>query len=159
MTLGKRILKSRTLRRQSREKLARSIDMSSRTIERWENDETEPSAGDLAILARVLKVGEEWLRTGEGEMFATYQAGHLAPAGESRNPTPTHHTQTTSQTGGDMTYDPSWVVPMVMSAHVAIMNSSDLEKARLLKESGRRFRVRLVIEEEEKPHEHNTRRP
>lgn len=46
-----------------------------------------------------------------------------------------------------MTYDPSWVVPMLLSAHVAKMHSSDLERARRMKEAGLRFIVRLVVEE------------
>lgn len=56
-----------------------------------------------------------------------------------------------------MTYDPAWVVPMLLSAHIAILHASDLERARVMKEAGRRFRVRLVVEEEDKPPEQPAR--
>jgi hypothetical protein len=78
----------------------------------------------------------------------------LSPARSTvQNPTPTHHDLITSRSEGDMTYDPSWVVPILLSAHIAMMHRDDLEKARTMKEAGRRFRVRLVVEEEDKPPE------
>ena len=48
-----------------------------------------------------------------------------------------------------MTYDPGWDVPILLSAYVAIMHRDDLERARIMNEAGRRFRVRLVVEEED----------
>lgn len=153
MTLGGRILKARKMARQSREKLSRSIDMSSRTIERWENGDTEPNAGDLAILARVLEVSEHWLRTGEGDMFSAADTG-LAPAGGDidQNPTPAHQT-IISNRGGDMYYNPSWAMPMILDAQKVILNASDLERARVMQEAGKPFLVRIVVVEEDKPPE------
>lgn len=55
----------------------------------------------------------------------------------------------TQNTEEDMTYDPSWVVPMLLSAYAAVMNRDDLERARLFKETGKRFRVRLTVEEDD----------
>ena len=77
---------------------------------------------------------------------SAYDTG-LSPG--QRDTTPAYQTTATSNQEGDMTYDPGWVVPILLSAYVAIMHRDDLERARIMKEAGRRFRVRLVVEEED----------
>jgi transcriptional regulator with XRE-family HTH domain len=133
--------------------LAVFLGVSPGTIGNWEKNRSTPVEDALSTIARKMGVGEEWLRTGEGEMFSAHDTG-LSPARSTvQNPTPTHHDLITSRSEGDMTYDPSWVVPILLSAHIAMMHRDDLEKARTMKEAGRRFRVRLVVEEEDKPPE------
>jgi len=133
----------------SQTSFAQRIGKSPGTISNWEREEVEPEDGTDLLLADRAGVSLRWLRTGEGEMFTAYDTG-LSPLGATmQTTTPTHHSHTTSTTGGDMIYDPSWVVPMLLSAHIAIMHSSDLEKARRMKEAGRRFAVRLVVEEQD----------
>lgn len=49
----------------SRKTLGTAVGRSSRTIQRWEADETQPSATDLVHLAQVLGCRQAWLETGE----------------------------------------------------------------------------------------------
>ena len=123
------------------------LDISTGTVGNWEKGRFLPIDDVLPAIARKMGVSEQWLRTGEGEMFSAYDTGLSGAGATMQTTTPTHHGQTTSTTGGDMTYDPSWVVPMLLSAHVAKMHSNDLERARRMKEAGLRFIVRLVVEE------------
>lgn len=130
----------------SQTSFAQRIGKSPGTISNWEREEVEPEDGTDLLLADRAGVSLRWLRTGEGEMFSAYDIGMSPGSGTMKNTTPINST-ITSTTGGDMTYDPSWVVPMLLSAHVAKMHSSDLERARRMKEAGLRFIVRLVVEE------------
>ena len=130
----------------SQTSFAQRIGKSPGTISNWEREEVEPEDGTDLLLADRAGVSLQWLRTGEGEMFSAYDTG-LSPG--QRDTTPAYQTTATSNQEGDMTYDPGWVVPILLSAYVAIMHRDDLERARIMKEAGRRFRVRLVVEEED----------
>ena len=66
--LGKRVRQARG--RLSRNRLGNQLGRTGRTVERWENDQTLPSEGDLLLLAQVLGVRIEWIKTGEGPMQA-----------------------------------------------------------------------------------------
>lgn len=129
---------------------AQRIGKSPGTISNWEREEVEPEDGTDLLLSDRAGVSLRWLRTGEGEMFSPYDATLSPGRGIIENTTPTRQ-PITSKHEGDMTYDPSWGVPILLSAHAAMMHKDDLEKARTMKEAGRRFRVRLVVEEEDKP--------
>ena len=162
--IAQRILFARKKARMSREKVAQGLDMSSRTVERWEKGDTQPGEEEMELLCAVLGVSVGWLLTGEGEMLV----GNLPRREYVTEKTPTHETSKsrigtpgsgmynpesvriiTQNTEEDMTYDPSLVVPMLLSAYAAVMNRDDLERARLFKETGKRFRVRLTVEEDD----------
>ena len=158
--IAQRILFARKKARMSREKVAQGLDMSSRTVERWEKGDTQPGEEEMELLCAVLGVGVDWLLTGEGEMLV----GNLprreyvtekTPTGESAKPrigTPGVVGYTagsvitiTIDPGEDMTYPTSWAVPILTSAESVVMNLNDFERARQLYENGKGFKVRLTV--------------
>lgn len=66
-TFGDRLADARLALGLSAEELARSIGVKAATLEKWENDTSEPAAGRLSHLAELLNVSLRWLMTGEGE--------------------------------------------------------------------------------------------
>jgi transcriptional regulator with XRE-family HTH domain len=62
-----RIRQVRELRGLSQEALARRVDLSSKSVARFEGGQTEPSIATLRLLAESLGVSPAWLLTGEGQ--------------------------------------------------------------------------------------------
>ena len=65
-TFGDRLVAARTARNLTTKALARQLGVSSKSIEKWENDISEPRANKLQMLSGVLNVSIPWLLTGEG---------------------------------------------------------------------------------------------
>ena len=148
-----------------RHELAALLGMHYETIGRYIRDNNLPrKLVDQEKMASALGVRLVWLRTGQGEMRGggdpiTYLGQGNSPIGASSNPTiATGATRGYNPDGvriinhdpsEDMTYDPAWVVPILLSAYHAVMHRDDLEKAREMKEQGKRFRVRLIVEQDD----------
>ena len=66
-TFGDRIVAAREGLGLSAKDLAQRMGIARKTLERWENDQSEPRANKLQMLAGVLNVSMIWLMTGEGE--------------------------------------------------------------------------------------------
>lgn len=65
-----RIKAARKAKRMTQEALANSLNLSRIFIAKLESGEKEPSARTVSDIARVTGVNEDWLRTGEGDMYA-----------------------------------------------------------------------------------------
>ena len=68
-TFGDRLVAARTARNLTVKALARQLGVSSKSIDKWENDISEPRANKLQMLSGVLNVSIPWLLTGEGSEF------------------------------------------------------------------------------------------
>ena len=66
-TFGDRIVAARQELGLSSKELAERMGIGRETLERWENDQSEPRANKLQMLAGVLNVSMIWLMTGEGD--------------------------------------------------------------------------------------------
>ena len=66
MKIGHRIKESRELKGLSQSELALRVGVSQPTISDWENGKTEPTVGNMCILAVELDVCFEWIATGRG---------------------------------------------------------------------------------------------
>lgn len=64
-TLGARIAQAREHTGLSTAQLARRLGVKSRTLAKWERDETEPRANRLVMLAQLLGVAPAWLFEGQ----------------------------------------------------------------------------------------------
>ena len=94
MTLQERLRQTRG--KQSREKFARPLGISAKTVERWEKGETVPGDRDLLLMAERTGVRYEWLSTGEGPMqdessVINETAATSADAGGERSVTTTRY--------------------------------------------------------------------
>lgn len=69
MTLGERIKKLRKALDLTQQEFANKIGSKRNTIATYEMGRTEPSAAVNSLICREFSVSEEWLRTGNGEMF------------------------------------------------------------------------------------------
>ena len=68
-TFGDRLVAARTAHNLSAKALARQLGVATKTIDKWENDISEPRANKLQMLSGVLNVSIPWLLTGEnGEL-------------------------------------------------------------------------------------------
>jgi len=65
-TFGDRVAVAREAQGLSRKTLSRKLGISSKTLDAWEHDMSEPRANKLQMLAGVLNVSIPWLLTGEG---------------------------------------------------------------------------------------------
>lgn len=84
-TLAERILAARG--GEAREKLAPRIDKSAGAIRNWEKGYNEPSEGDLMLLAMATGTNYQWLRTGEGDMYAPKgDVGEIPTRGADNSP-------------------------------------------------------------------------
>lgn len=143
---------------------ALKIGSSDSTISNWETGKTTPSRGTLRRIAEICGVSFAWLRDGEGEMLVGNPPSRIQATDETTTHQSSKPRMDAAGVGGynagsvrtitidpseDMTYDPSWVVPILLSAYHAVMHRDDLERARELKEQGKRFRVRLVVEQDD----------
>lgn len=66
-TFGDRLAAARDACGLDQKTLAQKLGVGLRTIEKWENDLTEPRANKLQMLSGVTNVSIRWLLTGEGE--------------------------------------------------------------------------------------------
>lgn len=68
-TFGDRLVAARTAHNLSSKALARQLGVATKTIDKWENDMSEPRANKLQMLSGVLNVSIPWLLTGENGDF------------------------------------------------------------------------------------------
>ena len=68
-TFGDRVAAAREIRQLTPKTLARHLGVAAKTVEKWENDISEPRANKLQMLSGVLNVSIPWLLTGEGPSF------------------------------------------------------------------------------------------
>lgn len=78
--IGERIKKVRKALDLTQQEFADSIGSKRNTIATYEMGRTSPSAAVFSLICQKFNVSEQWLRTGEGEMF-----NQLAPADELSN--------------------------------------------------------------------------
>ena len=69
MTIGERIKKVRRSNDMTQQEFADRIGSKRNTVATYEMGRSTPSAAVLSLISREFNVSEEWLRTGEGEMF------------------------------------------------------------------------------------------
>lgn len=69
MSIGNRLKRLRKELDLTQEAFASRIGSVQNTITGYENDRRNPSAPVISLICREFNVNEEWLRTGEGEMF------------------------------------------------------------------------------------------
>lgn len=69
MTLGERIKKVRKALDLTQQEFADRIGSKRNTVATYEMGRTDPSAAIVSLIHREFAVSQEWLRTGEGEMF------------------------------------------------------------------------------------------
>lgn len=69
-TIGARIKKVRKANGLTQSAFAEQINLKQNTITRLETGTYSPSPAVFTLICRTFNVNEEWLRTGEGEMFA-----------------------------------------------------------------------------------------
>jgi len=77
-TFGDRLSAARDAVKMSQKDLAHRLGVSTSTLEKWENDISEPRANRLTMLSGVLNVSLPWLMTGEGQ-GVDVDADTLAP--------------------------------------------------------------------------------
>lgn len=68
-TFGDRLVAARTAHSLSAKALARQLGVATKTVDKWENDISEPRANKLQMLSGVLNVSIPWLLTGENGEF------------------------------------------------------------------------------------------
>ncbi|MBF9049668.1 helix-turn-helix domain-containing protein [Roseobacter sp. HKCCD9010] len=66
-TFGDRLAGARDAAGLSQAELARRLGTKTKTIKGWENDQNEPRANKLQMVAGLLNVSIMWLLTGQGE--------------------------------------------------------------------------------------------
>ena len=66
-TFGDRLTAAREAAGMDQRTLARRMGVKLETVERWENDVSEPRANKLQMVAGVLNVSIRWLLTGQGD--------------------------------------------------------------------------------------------
>ncbi len=66
-TFGDRLAAARAARGLSQDEVAARLGVRQRTLRSWEDDQAEPRANRLQMLAGVLGVSLRWLMTGVGE--------------------------------------------------------------------------------------------
>lgn len=69
MGMGERIKKIRSDKKLTQQKFAESIHLKRNTVGNYEIDLIEPSDRAIADICRVFDVNENWLRTGEGDVY------------------------------------------------------------------------------------------
>lgn len=70
-TFGDRVAAAREASGMSAEVLAKRLGIKLETLQRWEDDVSEPRANKLSTLSGVLNVSMVWLITGEGDGIET----------------------------------------------------------------------------------------
>lgn len=91
MTIGARIRKARRMLDLTQAEFASRIKSTQNTVTRYETGDRTPSASVITLICREFDVNEEWLRTGEGEMFVPAPTSELDALAD-RYPNMTHET-------------------------------------------------------------------
>lgn len=79
-TLAERIRLARENKELDQASLASKVDVTTRTVQRWEKGDQVPDSDYLVLLAKHTGVRPEWLLTGEGEMYpAPMPRGKIIP--------------------------------------------------------------------------------
>jgi len=78
-TLGDRLAAAREAAGLTQPELATRIGVRARTLRDWENDQSEPRANRLQMLAALLGVSLRWLLTGQGDDVPPPSASPAAP--------------------------------------------------------------------------------
>ena len=66
-TFGDRLAAAREAQTLTTKEFAHRLGVSTRTLEKWENDLSEPRANRLQMISGILNVSLPWLLTGEGD--------------------------------------------------------------------------------------------
>ncbi len=74
-TFGDRLVAAREACQLSSKGLARHLGVATKTVEKWENDLSEPRANKLQMLSGILNVSIPWLLTGEGQQLEVMPEG------------------------------------------------------------------------------------
>jgi len=69
MTIGERIKELRNALGLTQPQFGERMNATQNTIGRYEVNIVTPSSAAISLICRVFNVNENWLRTGEGEMF------------------------------------------------------------------------------------------
>lgn len=91
MTIGNRIKRVRRELDLTQTEFASRLGLTQNTVTRYETGDRNPSTAVLSLIIKAYNVNEEWLRTGNGEMFAPAPISEL-DALASRYPNMTHET-------------------------------------------------------------------
>lgn len=91
MTIGSRIKKVRRALDLTQTEFASRLGLTQNTVTRYETGDRNPSTAVLSLIVKAYNVSEEWLRTGEGEMFVPSPTSEL-DALAARYPQMTHET-------------------------------------------------------------------
>lgn len=78
-TFGDRVAGARERAGMSQADLARRLGVKLKTLKAWENDQAEPRANKLSMMAGLLNVSLMWLLAGEGEGPGAPEAAELSP--------------------------------------------------------------------------------
>lgn len=73
MNIGERIKKVRKENTLTQQEFSKKVNVKRNTVALYEADKITPSPAVIALICRTFNVREEWLRTGEGEMFAAQE--------------------------------------------------------------------------------------
>jgi HTH-type transcriptional regulator, cell division transcriptional repressor len=79
-TFGDRLAAAREALGMDQAALAEKIGVRLETLQKWEDDQSEPRANRLSMLSGVLNVPMRWLLTGEGEGLEGPVADDVLPA-------------------------------------------------------------------------------
>ena len=77
-TFGDRLAGAREAAGLTQPDLARTLGVRLKTLQQWEEDQSEPRANRLQMLAGMLNVSLTWLLTGEGDGLNAPVEGHPA---------------------------------------------------------------------------------
>lgn len=80
MTTGKRIKKLRKTLDLTQQKFAERIGIKGNTVAQYELERSNPVDSVISLICREFNVNEEWLRTGDGEMFLDFTEDEFARA-------------------------------------------------------------------------------
>ncbi|HIQ50185.1 MAG TPA: XRE family transcriptional regulator, partial [Nanoarchaeota archaeon] len=73
--IGQRIKQLRKMLKLSQKEFAEKIGKSLRAVQNWEYGQRTPDESTVKLIAKEFNVNEEWLKTGEGEMFTKAKRG------------------------------------------------------------------------------------
>ncbi|MBO6602834.1 MULTISPECIES: helix-turn-helix domain-containing protein [Paracoccaceae] len=80
-TFGDRLAGAREAAGLGQEELARRLGIKPKTVKAWENDQSEPRANRLQMVAGLLNVSIMWLLTGQGEGLDGPDREEVLPTG------------------------------------------------------------------------------
>ncbi len=78
MTLTIRLIKIRREKKLSQQALADLIGVSRSALAQWETDMSRPSLDNLRKIADILDVSFEWLATGRGNQYISYDNNEIS---------------------------------------------------------------------------------